>query len=799
MKSPSHQREEALYEQAMQRASSEERDAFLIDACGDDDALLQKMRELLAAGAVAAEQQFLSTGLSSDEPGRTVTGGPAREAERPGAVIGRYKLLQSIGEGGFGSVWMAEQSEPIKRRVALKIIRPGMDTREVIARFEAERQALAMMDHPNIAKVFDAGATEGGRPFFVMELVKGMPVTAFCDEAKLSTRERLELFADVCSAINHAHQKGIIHRDIKPSNVLVTLHADKAVAKVIDFGIARATQQTLTDKTLFTRHGEFIGTPAYMSPEQMAFSGIDVDTRSDIYSLGVLLYELLTGKPPFDAKTLVSAGYEEMRRIIREDDPPRPSTRISTATGVERISLAAARQTDPAKLCRTVRGDLDWIVMKALEKDRTRRYETASAFAADIQRFLHDEAVLASPPSAGYRFRKFARRHKTALGVATVIAVVLVAATGVSVWQAKLAVEARNEATARAASEHAAREESEAITKFLTGVFQSPDPARDGLTITVAEKLEKAVKNLDLDLTTEPACRAQMQAVLGKTYRALGLPLKAIPLQEKVRDYYRAASGPEHSDTLHAIGSLALSLRDAGRRDEALKVFQELLPLIRRIKGPEHSDTLDVMQMLALSLRDTKRYEEALKLREEVLTLTRKVLGTEHPNTLTAMHSLAISLSDTGRRDEAFKLREEVLALRKKVNGTEHPDTLRAMGNLALSYRDTGRHEEEIRLFEEVLTLSKKVNGPKHPDTLKAMSVLATSWDQNNRRNEALKLREEVLTLRREVLGSKHPDTLLTVADLANSYEAAGRKDEALKLRSELPAQEKPPAGNEGK
>ncbi len=385
--------------------------------------------------------------------------------ETAGERIGRYKLLQQIGEGGFGTVWMAEQVEPVTRMVALKIIKLGMDTREVIVRFEAERQALAMMDHPNIAKVFDAGATDKGRPFFVMELVRGIPITRFCDEQQFGTKERLLLFGDVCSAINHAHQKGIIHRDIKPSNVMVTLHGDKPVVKVIDFGIAKATQGKLTDKTLFTKFDQFIGTPVYMSPEQAALSGLDIDTRSDIYALGILLYELLTGKPPFDAKSLLSAGHDEMRRIIREVEPVKPSSRLSTIMGDERTLLARARQIEPDKLSRTVEPDLDWIVMKAIEKDRTRRYETANGLALDIQRFLADEPVSAAAPSAAYRFSKFARRNRTALGVAGGFAAVLLAATGVSAWQAVRATRAEELAKERVVEVAAERDAKDAARR----------------------------------------------------------------------------------------------------------------------------------------------------------------------------------------------------------------------------------------------------------------------------------------------------------------------------------------------
>ncbi len=413
-----------------------ERTAFLEKACRGDAAMLAEVRALLTASESAGE--FMH---EVNFPGR-----PQPHAEAPGERIGRYKLLQEIGEGGFGTVWMAEQLEPVSRRVALKIIKLGMDTREVIARFESERQALAMMEHPNIARVFDAGATPIGRPYFVMELVRGIPITEYCDEAGLGTRERLALFGDVCAAINHAHQKGVIHRDIKPSNVMITLHGEQPVVKVIDFGIAKATEGKLTERTLFTRFEQFIGTPVYMSPEQASWSGLDIDTRSDIYSLGILLYELLTGKPPFDAQTMAAAGPEEVRRMIREVEPARPSTRLRTTTEEERIRLARGRQIAPSKVSHLVEPDLDWIVMKAIDKDRARRYATANEFAQDIRRFLLDEPVHARPPTAAYQLRKFARRHKAAFRVAAGIAAILVVATLVSTGEAFRALEQKRQA-----------------------------------------------------------------------------------------------------------------------------------------------------------------------------------------------------------------------------------------------------------------------------------------------------------------------------------------------------------------
>ncbi len=511
-----------------------ERERFLEEHCGANVGLRTELLSLLAASAAAGD--FLPEDLT---PAPDLVEPLARLLpEQPGQRIGRYRLLQEIGEGGFGTVWMAEQFEPVSRRVALKIIKAGMDTREVIARFESERQALALMEHQHIAKVFDAGATESGRPFFVMELVRGRPITDYCDEARLDTAGRLALFADVCAAISHAHQKGVIHRDIKPSNVLVTLDGEQPVVKVIDFGIAKATEGRLTDKTLFTRFEQFVGTPAYMSPEQARWSGLDVDTRSDIYSLGALLYELIAGRPPFDASALATAGVEEVRRIIGEVEPPRPSARLRTTAGEERLRLAQARGTGPAGLPRLVEPDLDWIVMKALEKDRTRRYQTVNALAEDLTHFLGDEPVSARPPSRAYLLGKFARRHRAALRAGTGILALLLVATAVSTWQA---VRARR-AEQRALS-------SEATAQVETAHTQEQRQRADAESERAQEQLYEAQMHVALQTWREHRGTGAVRELLARWEPAAG----AVDRRHWEWHYLRAL--PERNlRTLHAKG-----------------------------------------------------------------------------------------------------------------------------------------------------------------------------------------------------------------------------------------------------
>ncbi|MSU49430.1 MAG: serine/threonine protein kinase [Opitutus sp.] len=594
------QRQEDLFDQALALPAGE-REAWLARTCVDDEPLRKKVWSLLLAHEEAKSfMESAPTDLThSSSPGFEVP-----TEEKPGDRIGRYKILQKIGEGGCGVVFMAEQEESVRRRVALKVIKLGMDTKAVIARFEAERQALARMEHPNIARVLDAGATAAGRPFFVMELVRGMRITDYCDQSNLSTEQRLDLFIKVCQAIQHAHQKGVIHRDIKPSNILVTLHDGAPVPKVIDFGIAKATQGRLTEQTLFTAFEQFIGTPAYVSPEQAEMSGLDIDTRSDIYSLGVLLYELLTGRTPFDMHELVESGLDEMRSRIREQEPPRPSARLRTLNDDDRTIVARRRGTDGPRLTLRLRGDLDWIVMRCLEKDRSRRYETANGLATDILRHLENEPVTARPPSTAYLTQKLVRRHRLAFGAGAAIAVVLVAGLVVctrlwlrAVKAERIALQQKTDAEAgrteaqkgeRDAREQAARREKLAsdITGMLKNIgllfARNGDPGGDRRHLR--EALDQARKRKK-ELIDQPEIEADVDETLGGYYFKLAeykiaeeLLNEAINLRRRTPD---GETAPEVAKALHFLGlvySAQLNwIKAEDTVKDALKLLQDRL------------------------------------------------------------------------------------------------------------------------------------------------------------------------------------------------------------------------------
>jgi serine/threonine protein kinase len=590
-----------LFLRAAEIEAPAERQAFLNEHCGGDAALRREVEALLAASAQAGN--FLNEPAVA-RPIPTVDYEPIREG--PGTVIGPYKLLQQIGQGGFGVVYMAEQTEPVRRMVALKIIKPGMDTDQVIARFEAERQALALMDHPNIAKVLDAGATASGRPYFVMELVKGVRITEFCDKNHLPPEARLKLFIDICHAIQHAHHKGVIHRDIKPSNVMVTLHDGVPVVKVIDFGVAKATVQKLTERTLFTAYGQMIGTPAYMSPEQAEMSGLDIDTRSDVYSLGVLLYELLTGTTPLESKRLREAGYAEMQRLIREEEAPRPSNRLSSL-GESATVLAGNRGLDVKRLAQVLAGDLDWVVMKALEKDRNRRYATPGNFAEDIERYLRREAILARPPSTVYKLRKFAQRNRAAVLAAAAVAAGLLGGTGVATWQAVRATRAEHAAVEQTAKAEAALAAEQTARKHTR-------EALDALTDNVVERMlarqaklgpdEKAflrkVQGFHEEFTKDQAESAEARLLRAKGYYNLARIQIALgdfaqaeaPLRQAEgllsRLLEESPSSGEYQTRLGAVWNrLASSLTNQGKKEAGEQMLRKSMRSAERLAAAE--------------------------------------------------------------------------------------------------------------------------------------------------------------------------------------------------------------------
>jgi eukaryotic-like serine/threonine-protein kinase len=794
---------EELFNLALGLLPGEPREEFLRAACGDDAELLRDVRALLSAHAEA--QAFLKSVGPKDSPppapvqeaaaAATIVSPSRAAAEAPGQMIGRYKLLQLIGEGGFGSVWMAEQKEPVKRRVALKIIKLGMDTKQVVARFEAERQALAMMDHPNIARVLDAGATDVGRPFFVMELVKGVPILEYCDTEKLDTAKRLELFVDVCNAIQHAHQKGIIHRDIKPSNILVTLHDGKPVPKVIDFGIAKATSSELTDKTLFTQHRQMIGTPAYMSPEQAEMSGLDIDTRSDIYSLGVLLYELLTGTTPFSNDELMSKGFAEMMRIIRDVEPHKPSTRLSTM-GETITRTAQLRHVEPGRLSSILKGDLDWIVMKCLEKDRQRRYDTANGLGMDIQRHLAGEAVLAAPPSRVYRLRKGIRRNKAAFTAAAVVGVALLLGVVGTSWGMVNALQQREIARGAQRAESQQRldaeraREAEAAQRLLAEESERRAIEAAALAQREAERAE-AEAQLALEAQAREQARAEeleqvadFQAgqlseidpsLMGVRMRASIIEKRRAALAGRGRDAQEIeAAAQELDQSLQGVNftNIALETLEENIFDRALKVIDEKFtdqPLIRAY----------LLQTVASTLWELGLLHRVTELQVEALEIHRRILGDEHRYTLTSLNDMGVLLSSQGRRAEAEPYYREALETRRRILGDEHPDTLNLINNIGVLLLAESRFTEAELYLREAVDGRRRTLGDEHSDTLLSIHDMGALLRGMGRYAEAEAYLREALEARRRILGNEHPQTLSTLNSMGVLLSNQGKLSEA--------------------
>jgi tetratricopeptide (TPR) repeat protein len=778
MSDPDPSRVQQIFAEAIE-LGPEHRERFLQTACAGNAALASEVQALLTAHA-QAEDDFLA------QPAAVQVASDQTLAddifETAGTRVGRYKLLEKIGEGGFGTVFLAEQSEPIRRRVALKVIKLGMDTRQVIARFEAERQALAILDHPNIAKVLDAGATTTGRPYFVMELVRGSPMTEYCDAHKLSPRQRLELFVQVCAAVQHAHTKGIIHRDLKPTNVLVTEQEDRPVPKVIDFGVAKATQARLTERTLFTELRQMVGTPAYMSPEQTNLDSADIDTRSDVYALGVLLYELLTGTTPIEDGELRKGAYEQMQRMIRELEPPKPSTRLS-AMGETIASVAAVRSVEPRQLSRTVRGELDWIVMKCLEKDRTRRYESASSLAADLSRHLAGEAVTAGRPGALYRMEKSARRHRVALAVA---AVFLLAATSAAAFYLHgVRAEQRN---TRAALEEVTRQKAiaEAVSQFQSDMLAAANPRRQGERVTVLQVIEAAVAQLDAGkLKDQPLVEAAVRTTIGGTLQYLGRFDEARPNFEKALQLRRKHLPAAHRDIAASLRNLGWLIQNQGQGTigvPALRMFAEAealqraaLEMRRQILPADDPEIAGSLNMLGIVMLNQNKLSAAEPLLREALSIRRK--ATPADAGVNVLSNLGQLLRYQGKLDESEQLLREAVELSRKMLPASDTERAFCITNLGLTLQARGELAEAESLLRESLDLRRKALPAGHQDLARSIRELAYVLQLEEKPAEAEPL------FRESVQMSRMPIAILQLAFFLNEQH---RSSEAAPLFHEV-------------
>ncbi len=787
MTDPNHERLRNLFDRALQLPAAA-RSAFLDSQCGGDIGLKNRLLAMLAA---AADEHFLA-----EPTGDGVAASAAAIGEGPGARIGPYKLLQQIGEGGFGVVFMAEQEQPVVRKVALKIIKLGMDTRQVVARFEQERQALAIMDHANIARVLDAGATATGRPYFVMELVKGSPIVEYCDKNNLTIDERLDLFAQVCSAVQHAHGKGIIHRDLKPSNILVGTQDGRPQPKVIDFGIAKATLQKLTDKTLFTEHHQVIGTLQYMSPEQ-AEGSLDIDTRTDVYSLGILLYELLTGSTPFDKKTLQDAMYGEIRRMIREVEPPRPSTRLSESQNTL-ASIAAHRRIEPRRLGLLLRGELDWIVMKALEKDRARRYETANGLMMDVRRYLAGDAVVAAPPSGGYRLRKFVQRNRATVSAAAAVAVALLLGVVAFAWQASVAAEQRDRATmlqksegkakiaaqeneqtailqARRAetaqqAEAKARARAETISDFVIAALQASDAqnagGREDMTILAA--MDTAIADIASGrFKDDPETEAELKNTIATILRNHGRADTAHSLAVQALEIHQRLHPGDHPDVAAGLNDVARSLGSLGRLAEAEPLMVRSLEMYQRLYQGDNKHIAALLNNVADLREDLGRPKEAEPLMEQALAMHQRLHPGDDPSLARCMDNLAGVRSALGRFEQAEPLYDEALAMRQRLYPGDHPDLAVGLNNLAFVRVQLGRREEAEPLFVQALAMRRRLFQGDHPDVAQALTNLGFLRNDLGRPEEAEPLITEALAMNRRLYPGDHHATAHCLFTLA--------------------------------
>ena len=715
------ERTKQILEEAL-RLAPNQRDEYLASACGDDGELRAEVESLIASYEEAGSHFMKAPAPEVLE----ITSSSAPPDRVPARVIGNYRLVREIGRGGMGQVWLAEQAAPVRRQVALKVVKGGLYDDSLLKRFQAERQSLASMNHPAIAKVFDAGATADGQPYFVMEYVQGLPITDYCDKKRLKIRDRLELMVKVCEGVQHAHQKAIIHRDLKPANILVQEVDGAALPRIIDFGLAKPTNPQVAGYTLYTHVGGFVGTPGYMSPEQSDPAAQDVDTRTDVYSLGVVLYVLLTGCLPFQTNADQDLPIDEMLRRLREDDPPRPSTKISSERELS-STTAEARGTAPKQLVSLLRGDLDWVAMKALEKDRTRRYATPSDLSADIRRYLGNEPVLARPASTGYRLRKYMRRHRLGVGIAASLVLLL---SGFAVMQAFQLRRITRE-----------RDRANRITDFMVGMFSVSDPGEGvGNSLTAREVLDKASNDIDKGLAKDPDLQAQMMHVMGVAYLNLGVYSRAQSLFERSLQLEDATLGPKSLPTLRTMQRLAWTIYQQGRTADAERMQRKMLDISRRALGPEDPQTLSIISDLATTLDSEGNHAAAENMVRDVLEKRKRTLGGEDHYTLASMDSLAAILTSESKWTEAEALERQALAIQLRVFGSENLDTIHFMINEAAMEVQMEKEEEGEKLMRQALNLERRVLGPDQPETAVTVYNLACLELKRGQTDETLAL-----------------------------------------------------------
>ncbi len=805
------------------------RQCLLDERCGPGSQLRDRVVSLLGHHD-AAREPHLRTPLHLGTPASQ------RDSTVLPQSIGPYEVVQLLGEGGMGVVYLAEQKQPIRRRVALKVIKLGMDTKAVMARFEAEREALALMDHPHVARVIDAGATEQGRPYFVMEYVEGVPITQFCDRERLNVGARLALFMQVCQAVQHAHQKGIIHRDLKPSNVLVAMTDGQAAVKVIDFGIAKATQQKLTGRTFATEQGILVGTPAYMSPEQADPLSQDIDTRADVYALGVILYELLVGALPLDPESMRKAAASEIQRLIREVDPPKPSTRVSALLTELRTSsgglsgrealdapiadgagtvhrVAQARDTDPKSLFRQVRGDLDWVVMKCLEKDRARRYETAAALLADLRRYLAHEPVTAGPPSATYRVGKFIRRNR--LGVAAAAALLLALSAGllgttIMFYRAErerarastaLAAEAaqrqraelsetiatENQKKAEQEAEQAQRDrrKAERVSGFMAEILRGAGPsvAQGRDSAMLREMLDAAAGRIQKgELADAPEAEVTLRRTIGATYADLGAYDRAYELVEPAIPLTESLYGQKHAEVAWSFRCLAEILVKLGKYAEGERLLRESLAMDREIFGEDRVEVANDVSSLGDVLLRAGQYAEAEAMHREALAIWTRLLGEEHEYVATGFNNLGTALDRQGKYSEAEAFYRRCLEMRRRLLGDGHLEVTGPMQNLAGVLERQGKLAEAEVLQRETLDLRRKLLGDEHPRVALSLNNLGVNLSKQGRLSEAEDISRQALAMRLRSSGEEHPDVATSLNNLAGILSQQGKYAEAEEL-----------------